>query len=102
MIDNMKAHLLLRERIPFSEKSFAELVLWRLSEPLLGSEHPFKYRLAFIQNGVCVLRYDNEPGKGDHKHLPDGEVSYAFQSPEQLIQDFLQDARRIQHENSHL
>ena len=34
-----------------------------------GSAHPFKYRLAFIVNGKCILRYDNERGKGDHRHM---------------------------------
>jgi hypothetical protein len=25
--------------------------------------------LAYIANQRCVLRFDNEAGKGDHKHL---------------------------------
>jgi hypothetical protein len=64
----MKAELLLKERLSQSENCYAELVLWRVPVSIAGSAHPFKYRLAFIVEGVCVLRYDNEVGKGDHKH----------------------------------
>jgi hypothetical protein len=68
-MSNMKAELLLKERLSQGENSFAELVLWRVPVSVTGSAHPFKYRLAFIVDGVCVLRYDNEVGKGDHKHV---------------------------------
>jgi hypothetical protein len=40
---------------------------------------------------VCVLRYDNEAGKGDHKHLGGEEASYAFTTPAQLLADFWND-----------
>jgi hypothetical protein len=56
----MKAVKLLRRRIPYTETAFAELVLWRLATPLSGSSHSLKYRLAYVIDGVCVLRYDNE------------------------------------------
>lgn len=95
----MKATLLLRERLPFDENSFAELVIWRLPRPLPGSTHPYKYRLAFIVDDDCVLRYDNEAGKGDHRHTGTRELAYAFESPEKLVQDFLREARRIHRED---
>lgn len=59
----MKAVELFRRRIVYSESSFAELVLWRIPKPLAGSSHSFKYRLAYIVDGECVLRFDNEAGK---------------------------------------
>ena len=37
---------------------------------------------------VCVLRFDNEAGKGDHKHIHDEEVPYAFTTLEHLVADF--------------
>ncbi|WP_371747516.1 DUF6516 family protein [Caballeronia sp. Sq4a] len=40
---------------------------------------------------VCVLRYDNERGKGDHKHVGAVETPYAFTTPEQLMADFWSD-----------
>ncbi|RJX36031.1 MAG: hypothetical protein C4531_00760 [Desulfurivibrio sp.] len=42
-----------------AESAFAELVLWRLPQPLEGSSHEFKYKLAYVVRGECVLRYDN-------------------------------------------
>ena len=54
----MKAVELVRTRTTFSEISFAELVLWQVREPVAGSTHEFKYRLAYVVNGVCVVRYD--------------------------------------------
>ncbi|HRH86914.1 MAG TPA: DUF6516 family protein [Rubrivivax sp.] len=96
---NMKAALLLKQRLAFDEDAFAELVIWRLPRPAAGSSHTYKYRLAFIVGGECVLRFDNEAGKGDHRHTPRRELRYAFESPEKLIEDFLREARRIHREN---
>lgn len=96
----MKATELLRRRIPYSETAFAELVLWRLPQPLAGSSHSYKYRLAYVVEGVCVLRYDNESGKGDHRHVKGKESRIAFESPEQLIQSFQRDIARYQREHS--
>ena len=96
----MKAVQLLSTRIAYSESAFAELVLWRLPKPLKGSVHEFKYRLAYVVRGECVLRYDNEDGKGDHRHFGKKESSYAFTTPDQLIADFQKDIARWNHENS--
>ncbi len=62
-------------------------VAWRLPSPVKGSRHAFKYRLAMIVNGHCVLRYDNEHGKGDHKHVGATDVPYVFTTPETLLAD---------------
>ena len=85
----MKPRLLLRERRIVGEGRFAEIVIWMLPQPVPGSLHAFKYRLAFIVDGVCVLRFDNERGKGDHKHVGVQEVPYAFTSLPHLVKDFL-------------
>ncbi|MBA5606387.1 hypothetical protein H3H36_13600 [Duganella sp. FT3S] len=90
----MKATLLARTRIVLSADRFAELVLWRLPVPMPGSRHCFQYRLAYIVRGECVLRYDNESGKGDHRHWRGKQFQYAFSSPEQLVADFQQDIVR--------
>jgi hypothetical protein len=50
-----------------------------------------KYRLALVIEGLCVLRYDNEPGKGDHKHVGDKEGEYIFTTAETLLDDFWKD-----------
>lgn len=73
-----------------------EVVIWRLSDPVPGSGHPFKYRLYYgTAEGKCLLRYDNERGKGDHRHLGEDEEPYAFTSLRKLIEDFESDIERI-------
>ncbi len=96
----MKSIELLRQRIVLAENKFAELVLWRLTQPLAESEHTFKYRLAYVVNGECVLRYDNEAGKGDHRHWGEKESEYTFSTPEKLLVDFQHDIERWNYENS--
>ena len=85
----MKGRLLLRERRILGEDRFADIVIWQLPRQVPGSRHAFKYRLAFVVDGVCVLRFDNESGKGDHKHIGAREVPYVFNNLERLVADFL-------------
>ncbi len=90
----MKAELLFLRRVPVADDAFAEMVLWKLPRKLPGSAHGFKYRLAFIVGGICVLRYDNETGKGDHRHFGDTEAPHIFKGPDTLVADFEADIRR--------
>ena len=95
----MQAKLLVRQRVEISETAFAELVIWQLPQAMDGSTHLFKYRLAYVTRGVCVLRYDNEKGKGDHRHYLDVESTYLFSNPSKLAADFFQDIERYRHEH---
>ena len=97
----MRAVLLLWRRIAFSETAFAELVLWQLQKSAAGSTHQFKYRLAYVVDGVCVVRYDNEVGKGDHRHFGEKESAHPFETPDKLIADFQRDIARWNRENRH-
>jgi hypothetical protein len=90
----MRAELLLDERHVLSEDAFVEIVVWRLPRPARGSAHRFKYRLALVESGTCVLRYDNEPGKGDHRHIGDREEDYGFTTPEALLEAFWSEVDR--------
>ena len=81
----------MNERHVLDTQTFVEIVVWRLPRPLRGSTHPFKYRLALVCDGVCVLRYDNEAGKGGHRHIGDSERPYTFTNPEKLLADFWND-----------
>lgn len=96
----MKAINLIQTRIVYTSDSFAELVLWRLSKPLSGSIHLYKYRLAYVVCGICVLRYDNELGKGDHRHYGELESRYEFMDVNKLIADFQADIVRWNYENN--
>ena len=84
----MKATNLLNERVIISEDAFVEMVVWEIPESTKGSDHLYKYRLALVINQECVMRYDNETGKGDHKHVGDTELNYKFTTPEKLLEDF--------------
>lgn len=95
----MKATLIARTRIVYSSRSFTELVLWRVPLPLPGSLHPYKYRLAYVVDAKCVVRYDNEVGKGDHRHIGGTQSAYKFSSPEKLMRDFQNDIARWNDEN---
>jgi len=87
----MSAKLMLNERHILSEDVFVEMVVWLLTSPLSKSHHSFKYRLALVVEGKCVLRYDNEPGKGEHKHIGEAEIPYTFTTPQALLKDFWND-----------
>jgi hypothetical protein len=84
----MPAELIDRSRTNFEDGSFLSIVIWRVPRPVRGSAHNFKYRLAFVVDGVCVVRFDNEAGKGDHFHIGDEEHTYVFTSTETLVRDF--------------
>ncbi|RPH63787.1 MAG: hypothetical protein EHM83_09400 [Burkholderiales bacterium] len=74
--------------------SIVEIVIWQLPEPLPPCSHRFKYRLYYGAAGECRVRYDNERGKGDHRHFGDREGQYDFASIEQLLGDFRADVER--------
>ncbi|MBM4345904.1 MAG: hypothetical protein FJ100_21230 [Deltaproteobacteria bacterium] len=66
-----------------------ELVVWRLAEAVPPSAHRFKYRAAYVVNGVRVIGFDNERGKGDHCHVDGVEYPYTFVDPARLVEDFI-------------
>ena len=45
----------------------------------------------FTVSGSCRVRYDNERGKGDHRHIGEYEYVYDFTTVEQLLDDFERD-----------
>lgn len=91
------AELIYREKRAYA-KGIIEIVVWRVPAPVPPSEHGFKYRLAFVRDGKRVVGYDNERGKGDHKHLGENEMSYRFVDEVRLLEDFWRDVNETQHE----
>lgn len=59
----------------------------------------FEYRLAYIVDDICVVRYDNERKKRGHRHFGEKGFAYALVSPEQLVADFKKDIERWGNEN---
>ena len=84
------ADLLYREKRTYAG-GVVELVVWRVPEPVPPSGHPFKYRLVFVRDGKRLVGYDNERGKGDHRHLGKTELPYLFVDETRLLEDFWQD-----------
>jgi hypothetical protein len=90
----MAAALLVRAKEVRDDGSIVEIVVWQLPKPLPPSTHRFKYRLYFGADGQSRVRYDNERGKGDHRHVGDKESAYRFSSLDQLLADFQSDVER--------
>ena len=92
----MGATLVLRNK-KVREGLIIELAVWILDAPIDGCRHRFKYRLfcGVLKTGSCLVRYDNERGKGDHRHVVDGEQPYVFTSLEKLFADFEGDVREV-------
>ena len=59
-----------------------------------------KYSLFYGRDGVRIVGYDNERGKGDHKHLGVMETRYRFVSVEKLVADFLAEVERATNERN--
>lgn len=90
-----RATLLLHEKVVLPDESIMEIVLWRLPQRTPERPHGLKYRLYYGRKGVCLVRYDNETGKGDHKHVRGRETPYEFESVEQLRSDFERDVKAV-------
>ena len=86
------AELIHREKRTYAG-GVVEIVVWQVPRPVPPSEHPFKYRLVFVRGGKRVVGYDNERGKGDHRHLGKSEMPYRFIDGAQLLDDFWQDVK---------
>ncbi|MGQ8708124.1 toxin-antitoxin system TumE family protein [Serratia sp. TSA_198.1] len=91
----MPAILIMKRRIWLDRSSLLSLVVWDVTPSVRGSNHRYKYRLAYIVQDVCVLRYDNEAGKGDHKHLGAAEVPIEFIDINQLVDDFVTEVNQL-------
>ena len=87
-MQHMKATLLVRSKEVRDDGVIEEVIIWSLPEPLPPSEHGFKYRLFYGRPGEDRVRYDNERGKGDHRHINGQELAYVFESLDKLLDDF--------------
>jgi hypothetical protein len=88
-----KAKLVLNIRTYFRNDVFSEIFIWSVPVPVRASLHNFKYSLAFVAFDECQLRYDNEAGKGDHRHSGAEEAPYRFESIDRLLADFEADVK---------
>jgi hypothetical protein len=99
IVRHMKAELVISDKVIFDDGAIQDIVVWRVPSPVKGSAHGFKYRLFYGFAGRRLIGYDNERGKGDHRHTEDLEGPYEFLGWEALIDDFLADVARLRSES---
>jgi hypothetical protein len=90
-----RATLILRRKRRYDDGAILELKLWQVPASVRGSKHLFKYSLYYGAGGRRLVGYDNEAGKGDHRHREGREEAYAFTTYRQLLADFLADVRKL-------
>jgi hypothetical protein len=72
-------------------RGIVQIVVWAAPAPVPPSAHRFKYRLVYVRDGRRVVGYDNERGKGDHRHLGETQRPYRFVDVPTLLRDFWRD-----------
>lgn len=91
----MRAKLIYREKYIYGDGAIREMVLWQLPKKTGDKSHGLKYRLYYGHaDGKCIVRYDNETRKGDHRHMKGQEEPYKFIDVETLVADFLKDIEK--------
>jgi hypothetical protein len=90
-----KATLAFHDKQVLADGAIVEMKIWRLPQAVPGSEHRLKYSLFYGYPRERLVGYDNESGKGDHRHFKEQESPYRFTTVEQLMEDFLADVRRV-------
>ncbi len=94
-----KAEKVLDVRNSFEDGTLLVIRVWKLAEPVPPAMHRFKYSFFYGRPGVRLVLFDNERGKGDHKHLREVESVYVFESVENLMNDFLAAVRAVRMED---
>ncbi len=84
-----KATLLYSEYRRLDDGAVLQMRLWSVPRPVPPTTHGLKYSLVYVVAGRRVIGYDNERGKGDHRHYGERETPYLFTTPERLVADFL-------------
>lgn len=88
----MPSEIIMFERYEFpNENAFVRIKVWKVQPNVRASKHQYKYSLVYVVDGVCQLRYDNEAGKGDHKHVGDAEYPVTFSTLKDLLTQFRAD-----------
>ena len=87
----MRATRLFYDKTTLPDGSIVEMVIWQLPRATAERQHGLKYSLFYGRDGTRIVGYDNELGKGDHKHVGTRESRYRFVSVEKLVADFLSD-----------
>ncbi len=95
----MKATRIFYDKAVLPDGAIVEMTIWQLPSASPERAHALKYSLFYGREGKRLVGYDNERGKGDHKHVYDVESKYRFESVEKLVADFLADIERIKNDH---
>jgi hypothetical protein len=87
----MSARLLEYQKLILGNGAIVEIEVWALPRPTEERTHGLKYSLFYGRPGQRIVGYDNETGKGDHRHLRGDERAYRFTTFERLLADFWRD-----------
>ena len=71
-----------------------DIKIWRLPKPSPERPHSLKYSLFYGRAGERIIGYDNETGKGDHRHYRALEMDYRFTGLDKMMADFFDDIAR--------
>jgi hypothetical protein len=93
-----KARLIIEDSGVLADVARWTIRVWLVPSPVPPSTHRYKYSLYYGYPGERVVGYDNERGKGDHKHLKGEELPYVFVSIERLLDDFAADVEAVRGE----
>jgi hypothetical protein len=94
IVANMDAKLITEFKHVADDGGIIQMIVWRVPEAVPPTEHGFKYRLVYVVEGVRVVGFDNERGKGDHCHIDGEEHPYHFSTVDQLIADFITEVEK--------
>jgi len=94
----MKAVRIFYDKAVLPDGAIVQMTIWQLPHATQERLHGLKYSLFYGDDEGRIVGYDNESGKGDHKHIRDVEPRYKFISVETMVADFLADVERIRNE----
>ena len=86
----MKATLLFHSKTDDACGTITEIRIWKVAVTN-NTQYGLKYSLVYVERGVRIIGYDNERGKGDHRHFDGEESPYQFTDVDALIEDFRRD-----------
>ena len=88
------ADLIRHERFDLDDGTIIEIKIWQLPYSTIERPHGLKYSLFYGRKGERIIGYDNEAGKGDHRHYRSKEEKYQFKTLKQLMLDFERDIEK--------
>ena len=95
----MKAVRIFYDKTVLPDGAIVQMTIWQLPRSTQERPHGLKYSLFYGGPDGRIVGYDNESGKGDHKHIRDVETRYKLIDVETMVADILADLERIRNEH---